>query len=303
MNLFISQQRDHVNQVFLQCNPVIDYIAVKLIYKFHTMKKLLTVIVAVIALGLVSCEKDTVQLEIPGNIPGFGNTPGEIEISEKFVLPEGIKVAGDITGVEAGEATLKSANNLWSHVGSGNYVVLKLTLQNTSNQKRTVFFPQGLIWEAKTAGYQHGIQIQTTWVTLNPNQTKYLKIHLYCINQGLLPSDANGVFGFLGVTSSKIIWRLLDLIGWRMVNYEMIMVNNGNGPKTNLKSAVPYTFDEVSTRLQAIVYKLTDTGEDLNEADKQFIESIPELPLDQRPNRDAYGKFPDFFPDYGVTVE
>lgn len=238
------------------------------------MKKLFVFLIAISVLGFASCEKEETG-ETPGNIPGLGDTPGKPEIKEKFVLPEDIRIVGEITGFENPNQLspdLKSAGNYKLPIyGSGSDVKLKLTLRNDGKKKRTLFLPKGLIWENKTGEYQHGLQIQTIWICLNPGETRQVTIRLYCANLNWEIPNQNGVYNILGVTSSKIIWKLLDLIGWKMVNYEMIKTEN------DLKSGNSPSFDEITDRLQKIIHNLTDTRKEIDEEDIKFIESIPNV--------------------------
>jgi len=240
------------------------------------MKKLLTLLVAISVLGFTSCEKDEVG-EMPGNIPGLGDAPGQPEIKEKFDLPKDISIVGDITGFEnvnqqAPALDLKAGGYFnGPRYGSGKDVTLKLTLKNNGPRKKTIFLPKGLIWLNKSGGFQHGLQIQTIWICLNPGQTKEVTIHLYCANLNLPIPDHTGIYEILGVTSSKIIWRFLDLIGLKIVNYEMIETGSG------LKSGSGPSFDEITVRMQQIIEKLTDNGSPISPEDKQFIESIPNV--------------------------
>lgn len=265
------------------------------------MKKLLTFLIAMSILGLVSCEKDDPS-EIPGNIPGLGDARGKPEIKEKFVLPEGISIEGAITGFEnmtQKASSLKSRSDLkWPVYGSGSDVMLKLTLKNESRLPRTIFLPKGLIWENTSGDYQHGLQIQTTWISLKPGDTKQVTIRLYCANLNLPIPDQNGIYTILGVTSSKIIWGFLDLIGWKIVNYEMI-----ENP-SDLKSPSGPSFDEITIRMQQIIEKLTDNGQPISDADKQFIQSIPDvIDEDVRAvlNRDP--QYPDYLQEYSELVK
>ncbi|MGQ1785734.1 hypothetical protein [Saccharicrinis sp. GN24d3] len=262
------------------------------------MNKLLLVFITIFALGLGSCEKDSITQEVPGEIPGLGDTSGQLEITENFELPDDILLEGVITGLDEQETatSLKSLGDLACY-GSGSEVKLKITLQNKGIRSRTVFFPKGLIWECTGGNFQHGIQIQTTWLRLNPGQTRTVTIYLYCANLGLPRPDNSAIYRILGVTSSKVLMRLLDLIGWRMVNYEMVVGNS-------LKSAsMDMSYEEIVEKLQTIVHNLTDRGIDLREEDIEFIESIPELPLDKRPEVDENGNYPDDFEEFLVSGE
>lgn len=268
------------------------------------MKKLLTFLIVISVLGLVSCEKDETG-EMPGSIPGLGDAPGKPEIKEAFVLPEGIVIEGEITGLESvtqQSPTLKSSGHFnWPVFGSGSDVTLKLTLKNEGNSPRTLFLPKGLIWENTTGQYQHGLQIQTIWISLLPGATKQVTIRLYCANINWDIPNQNGIYKILGITSSKIIWRFLDLIGWKMVNYEMIVNGSGNNLKSGSSSP---SFDEITVNMQRIIEKLTDNGEPITDEDKQFIQSIPDVGDPAiRAILDKDAKYPDYMEEYSELVK
>ncbi|SMO50800.1 hypothetical protein SAMN06265379_10268 [Saccharicrinis carchari] len=266
------------------------------------MKKILTVLIAISVIGLVSCEKDSGPSEAPGNIPGFSkNSTEKPEVKEEFVMPDDIILEGKITGTDNLKSTSASSSFVY---GSGGDVKLKLTLKNTSNRSRTIFLPKGLIWESTSAEYQHGIQLQTIWISLMGKQTKEVVINLYCANFHLLPGpDHNIVYHILGVTSSRIIWRFLDMIGWKMINYEMF-AGNQPSPGSHLKSGEGPSIDVISARLQSILHKLTDNGSPITDEDISFIESIPDV--ENEDARNVLGKdvdYPEYLEEYSELVK
>ena len=269
------------------------------------MKKLLTLLIAICIVGLFSCAKEDLG-ETPGNIPGLGNAPGKPEIKEKFVLPDGITIEGEkIVGLakanQQAPALKSSGGNIWTMFGSGQDVTLMLTLKNEGSAPRTLFLPKGLIWESLSGTYQHGLQIQTIWISLMPGATKTVTVHLYCANISLPTPDHNAAYRILGITSSRIIWRFLDLIGWKMVNYEMIV--NDPSRVNNLKSGNGPSFHDISERMQRIIEKLTDNGEPISEDDKQFIESIPEISDPSiRAILDNDASYPEYMEEYRELI-
>lgn len=124
------------------------------------MKKIL-IGFAVLTLVLGSCTK--ANLDSTGKIQGMGNTPGNLEVKAPFTLPQGITLIGDISGLpKAGAKGEDPKSGSYSNYGSGKMIKLKLTLLNTNNNSRTLFFPKGLLWECNVSGYQHAICLQTT---------------------------------------------------------------------------------------------------------------------------------------------
>jgi hypothetical protein len=265
------------------------------------MKKTLVFIIILSLIGFTSCEKT--ESEVPGQIPGMGNTPGKLQVKESYSLPSGIIITSAITGLEptkSGSESLKSAEDIKSDIswfGSGKLVRLKLTLLNSKNSACTVFFPKGLVWECQQGSFQHGLQIQTIWVTIQPNDSRTIIIDLYCVNLGIPAPDHTASFKILGVTNSQVMWSLLSLINWRKVNYEMIYgtIHFGKG-----STEVGPTYDEITNRLQGIVHDLTNRGLAISEEDKAFILGIPELSPEDIPLVDQNSKFPEYFEEFIV---
>jgi hypothetical protein len=259
------------------------------------MKKVILVLAAVSLLGFSSCEKN--DSETPGKIPGLGDTPGELQISKRFVLPEGISVVGEITGVEnsGSKGELKSLliNDIKSsipHYGSGCVVRLKLTLLNSRNHPRTVFFPKGLIFKCINGAYQHGLCCQIFWVTLAPNEKRTAYIDVYCGNLGIPAPDEDGKYAIWGVTSSKVLWDLLNKVGWKKINFEWIYHNTlGKG-----MMEAP-TYEEITQKLQTMVHNLTNNGIGISAEDEAFLNTIPELDPSLRPAVDANSQYPEYF--------
>ena len=264
------------------------------------MKKTILLLVALSLIGFNSCKKS--NPEAPGNIEGMGNTAGELQIKQAFIIPEGINLIGDITGIgnsSAKNGELKSVIEADSksgvpQFGSGLVVRLKLTLLNSRNNRRTVFFPKGLIWKCLDNAYQHGLQCQTTWVCLDPNEMRTIFVDLYCVNLGTPAPDQDGKYKILGVTSSSVLWNLLNKIGWRKINFEMIY------PNLSGKGEIGPTYEEITDRLQTIVHNLTDRGIELSSEDKTFIESIPELALEEIPVVDENSQYPEYFEEFNL---
>jgi hypothetical protein len=264
------------------------------------MKRLFIGLALFSYLFMISCEKEK---ETPGGIPGMGDTPGRLEIKEAFTLPDGITITGQITGIieddkKSGDTKSGSATKTLPSYGSGGKAVkLQVVFTNSSNYPRTVVFPKGLLWECNLPGYQHAIMLQTTWVTVLANSQRSVIIDLYCINWGLEPSYTNSTFNIIGVTASRIMWQLLDLIGWKKINYEMIY-HFTYGSKSVASTAPGY--DEITEKLQTIVWNLTNFNKPISDDDKAFIESIPELLPEEIPPVNEQGQYPEYFEEYKV---
>jgi hypothetical protein len=231
------------------------------------------------------------MLDSPGNIPGMGNNTGKLEIREVYELPRGVFMVNQITEPDGKDTT-------FSKFGSGKNERLKLTLYNSNSAPRTVFFPKGLIFQNSMPEYHNGILLQTTWMTIEAGARRDVLIELFCINSGLLHNSQDSHYNFLGVSGSPTISRLIDLIGWRKINYEMIY-----GTFKGAKPATPAgpAYADITVRLQTIVWNLTDLGVDISQEDMKYLESIPTLFADEIPPVDEVSSsYPEFFYEFTV---
>jgi hypothetical protein len=262
------------------------------------MKKILSGFLVLALMCSISCEKD--KLDSPGNIQGMGYTPGKLQVKDSFKLPQGVYLIGDISGMDNagqkgdGSKSVYDVKSDYSCFGSGKWVKLKMTLLNSGNYPRTIFFPKGLLWECKMSKIQHALSCQTTWICLQPNSTRSFYVDLYCINHGIPAPDHNATYRILGVTDSKVMWNLLNIIGWRKINYEMIYGTYYGGKGTNEGP----TYEEITEKLQTIVWNLTNDGIDISVQDKAFIESIPELSSTEIPQLDENSQYPEYFDEF-----
>lgn len=263
------------------------------------MKKIYLLLAAVSLIGFNSCEKNV--SETAGNIPGMGNTPGELQVKEPYKVPDGISIIGDITGLDnasakSGESRLADdSKSSVSKFGSGKSVRIQITLLNSRNHPRTVFFPKGLIWKCLNNEYQHGLQCQTAWVVLGPNEMRTINLDLYCANLEIPEPNVEGKYKILGITSSKVLWSLLDKIGWKKINYEMIFGSiSGKGDESP-------SYEQITERLQLIVHNLTDRGIKMTAEDEAFLNSIPELAIEEIPVTDENSQYPVYFEEFKVS--
>jgi hypothetical protein len=254
------------------------------------MKRISYLFVLALFTGNIACEK---IVELPGQIPGMGGTPGEIEVSDSFSFPEAIHLLGKIKGFDDDMTG-------YSRFGcgtSGCGLRIKFTLVNSAGEPRTVFFPRGLIIKSDSADYKNGILLQTTWVSLEANSSRNVFMEL-C---GLEPNDPdinqNITYSIIGKTDSEVMKSLLDIISWKMINYEMIY-GTFSGKDGDSKS---YSYTEIADRLRDIVYNLTTYGTGITSDDRAFINNIPDLPLFEVPYIDSLGNYPLWFPEFVVT--
>jgi hypothetical protein len=133
---------------------------------------------------------------------------------------------------------------------------------------------------------------------LEPNEQRTVYIDLYCANLGIPAPDENGKYIILGITSSKVLWNLLNIIGWRKINYEMIM-----GSYLGSVGKGTPSYEEITEKLQIMVHNLTNRGIELTEDDKAFISSIPELAPEDRPVLDENAQYPEYFEEFKPPVK
>jgi len=252
---------------------------------------------------LNACQKETI--DTPGNIPGMGNTPGELQVKQAYNLPGGVYLVGDITGEKspigkAGEMieSFGDAKAVYSIFGSGGAVRLKISLFNSRTYPVTVFFPKGLLFRCNFGNFQHGLCAQTTWACIQPNSSRSIYLDMYCLNYGIPSPDQTAKYSILGITSSQTIWNMLNLIGWRKVNYEMIFGSQGKGIKADEPS-----YEEIIERIQAMVHDLTNFANDLTSDDKAFIQSISELSSSEIPQLDVDLQYPEYFDEFVVPED
>jgi len=239
--------------------------------------------------SLSSCEKE--MIDSPGNIQGMGSSLEKPVIKSVFELPDGIFLINQINEPDPNDTTNVK-------FGSGKSERLKITLFNSTSSSRTVFLPKGLIFKNSTPGYHNGILLQTTWMTIEAGTRRDVIVELFCINSGLIHDGQDSDYYFLGVSDSPTFSHLLDLIGWRKINYEMIYGSfKGSQPVTPSGPA----YSDITARLQTIIWNLTDLGIGISDEDKKFIESIPLLFNDEIPPvDDITSGYPELFQEFKV---
>jgi hypothetical protein len=213
----------------------------------------------------------------------MGNNNDRLTIKEQYSLPYGILVTEPI--VE------KSPDGSFPRYGSGS-VHLKITLLNYTDTAKTVFLPRGLLFECNSSDNHNLMMLQTSWVCIKPNRSKTFILDIYCVNKARKhPADSGITYKIAGTTGSKVMNGLLDQIGWKKTNYEMIIGSNGG--KTN-------RYEDLVFPLRDIVWNLTDFGIDLSDEDREFLQSIPELTSSEIPKKDNKGNYPTYFDEYVI---
>lgn len=246
------------------------------------MKTIYYGMVFLVLVALNSCEKFSTD-DTPGNISGMGNNNGKLKIKEPFSLPEGLIFVDPITE--------KAPDGILPRYGSGS-VHLKISILNYTDTAKTVFFPDGLLFECNSPDNHNLMLLQTCWVCFKPNSRKTFILDAYCVNLARKhPADPGITYEIPGITASRVMNNLTDLIAWRKINYEM--TKGSSGSKTDI-------YLDVMQPLRDLVWKITDKGGSVTDDEKAFIESIPGLNEQEIPKKNNKGQWPGYFDEYVI---
>ena len=249
------------------------------------------VIASLILISFNSCEKIS---EAPGGIPGMGETPGELEIKEPFVPPDGVKyevvggreltlqdvVSSALTGLKSvsdnSEEKIYGSGGSMDDIDFRFWIIVKLKFTNISNKNRRITLKEGLIFKVVEKGYQNGMLLDKVIFYVKKHTTRTVSILAYCLNRGRNGSNENLHYTIPGVTKSKIMWEeLLESLKGRQVNIENFI---GQTPSPALKSVNAGGIEkymEIADHLQNMVWTLTNDGKRLSQEQKDFIKTIP----------------------------
>ncbi len=259
------------------------------------MKKIVSmfIVASLIVIGFTSCEQES---EAPGGIPGMGETPGELEIREPFVPPDGVtyEVVGgeeltlaDVIGSEQTE--LKSTSGYPGEFicGSGGslyqgelkfWITVKLTFTNISNTNRRITLKEGLIFKVVEKGFQNGCLLKRVIFYVKAHSSRTVSILAYCLNRGRDGSNENLHYTIPGVTDSDILWKeLLESLKDRQVNIENFIEQTPSPSLKSINAGGIEKYKEIADHLQKMVWTLTNDGKELSQEQKDYIESIPVL--------------------------
>jgi hypothetical protein len=255
------------------------------------MKKFINLffIFALVAVGFTSCDE---KEEVPGGIPGMGNTPGKLEIKEPFVVPEGISFniqsEDEITfdNLFSTKAQLKSTNSIGGVIGCGGsnlgnvftfWIRIKVMIQNRSNIDQCFTIPTGTVFWVSDQAYQNGITITPIEICVKKNSQWNYSVMLMCLNKGDNGSGTNVTYEAKGVTSSSAMWKLLNILNNKICDIKYY--SNYNSPSANLKSANALDLEkykEIADHIQNAVWAITN-GDGLSEEQIDYLENIPDL--------------------------
>ncbi|NPA37548.1 MAG: hypothetical protein GXO47_11955 [Chlorobi bacterium] len=254
------------------------------------MKNLITFlfILPLVFIGISSCEQ---QSEEPG-IPGMGDTPGELEISEPFVTPEGVTISlqtldeETIDNIFSSQPYLKSTNGNGYQKGCGGsrfnnqfkvWIRVQLDVQNTNSNKVCIDIPAGTVFQVSDPAYQNGITISPIQICTDPFSICHTELWLMCVNKGKDGSETNVSYKILGVTGNAKMKNLISRLTHKKCNIEWYLdIVNANALKaSDIDPIEQYT--DIADHIQNAIWQLTNDLEDLSEEQIEYFESLPEI--------------------------
>lgn len=234
-------------------------------------------------ISLFSCKKADNTVEDEVNIPGMGETPGELQ-GTPFKLPASIQVLGSIDGWSSdrfsssisGPLEMSKLNKgqenkfniglkqkvssinavssdleLCQEIGVGRWVALFLNLKNTSNSPVTFTIPAGLMFKSLNPEDQSGIVIGDHIITI-PAGTELCRvlINTFCLNADRDPSSSSSRYSLGLITNARPMVELINLLKNKALTREH------------------------TVRIQSLVWSITDYG-GLTEEDRELITELP----------------------------
>lgn len=248
------------------------------------IKFLLLLSILSTAFLLSSCSDDDEINEIPGEISGLGDQPGELQ-GAKFSLPAGIELDGKITGlgslypsglnnnddlapfkkVSRPENTITRAAVTYDITrGSGRFVVILIPLKNTTNSDKELIFPARLIVKALSSDDQNGILLKETKATIPANEQYKIALAMYCGNASRHPSSTSSEYEWGVISNSPLLKELTDMLVDKKINIE------------EFTSANSSTYSGQVSKLQRILWSITDSSYGLSDNDKAYIKALPQ---------------------------
>lgn len=237
------------------------------------MRKYLTVIGLVLAVLFTACQKEKVEMEEAGEIPGMGNAGGELEATP-YAFHEDLQI-GDLTGV--GSYLKSGASDVDVVIqgvaqGSGEEVIVTFEITNSNTEEwRSAYFRAGTVIEVDLPGYQNGILLAPVIVCLSPGETRIVTLYFYCVNRGLENSDGSASYKIVGVTESELMLELVTALAGKMVNYEHYMLYY------QPREEAAEFYMGVKQMLQEIIWRITN-GEGMTTDDYDYVGGLPVLP-------------------------
>ncbi|WP_075601728.1 hypothetical protein [Saccharicrinis aurantiacus] len=240
------------------------------------MKKLFLLVVAVAMIGMYSCTKDNngngPGSETETGVAGFGDRVAEdVEVGEKFLLPEGVEIVGGIQGITPMYANLKSTSDdplTYDEIDEmyglgGQFITLVMQFVNGNDDPTEVLFKPGLIFEIVDGlGYditefQRGMILTQMLVNLDGGETKTVALNLFCFNKGLNGSAFSVEYKAVGVTENELMLDLLFYVNnerydWLGDTNDVLLGEISMGQLTNEEAAI------LIANIQQLIWWITD---------------------------------------------
>ncbi len=226
----------------------------------------------------------TSQTQEPGQIPGLGEYPGEIQ-GDPFTLPEGVYLNGSITGDSydySRRSTLVKGEPLPKDfyqkdmfyflrgdaiLGSGHPVIVSIPLINSNPTPTEVVFPARLVMKARSTLDQNGLLLKKASTVIPAGSEYTVTLVMYCGNLSRMGSSPSSLYEIGVIINSPLIEDLTKRLVDKKINVEEHAQD-----ETPFYDSVYY---EQYERLSNIVWNLTDRGIALSEDDKQWIANLP----------------------------
>ena len=246
------------------------------------MKKIVNLffIASLFLIGFTSCEQQT---EEPGGIPGMGETPGELEIAEPFVAPQGIAINLESQDETTLDAILSSSSQnvlknsvIPSFVGcAGNmynehlniWILVKLTITNDSDQRMCIDIPAGTVFEVSEPGFQNGIVVCPITLCLDGKSTIDVTLSLMCLNKGYDGSTTDVTYKWRGVTASPIMQNFCKMFAKKKCKMEDYDLSNSTERKK---------YSDIVDHIQKAIWNLTNDGRELTQDQIDYFNSLPD---------------------------
>ena len=234
-------------------------------------------------------EEPQIVEDIPGSIAGLGETDGELT-GTPYQLPQGIELAAKIWGgyradnyasavfdkksmpenfleqLETKTIQTRAGETITQDtiMGSGTWVHLLIPLKNTTSSPITITLPAGLIAKSLSGEYQNGVLLKKVTFRIPANSILGVYLYMYCGNSHRDPSYASEEYVFSVISNSSLIVDLCNRLKNKRINIEEYP-----GDKTQ--------YNSYRSKLQSILWDLTDYGEALSADNIAYINSLEDI--------------------------
>ncbi len=239
----------------------------------------ITLVFLMLGLLILSCTKekdyDYPEIDAVNNVSqkpasyyssGLGTHPG-IPAGTVFVLPQGLKIAGEIQGgypsFFAYQPTLNKEKMQMDNqyqdskvgyiqLGVGSFVTVNFQLINTSATNINLHLPGGLIlpYAHHNSNYQSGFLVQDADTTISAGDTVDVVLKSFCLNRSYHPADSSARYMLGIVTTHPELLQVVSIL-------------------QNKQSVAGH-----ESEIQSILWHITDDG-GLQAADTVLLNSLP----------------------------